>query len=154
MMTLSEAFAMSLNEFGEKLGLDLAMEDGRCNFCVDDVIEVEIDYLEEADVVVAWAIVGLALEDEFQGERACALLALNELNEANGGFSISMDPETRRVIAHDHRPAEMFESGDRIAAWVDALVELVNHIRSDFEVRFPSSDMPFGDEESVEEGVR
>ena len=151
MMSLPESFNMSLAEFGDKLGIDLALEDGRCNFIVDDVIEVEIDYLEDSHVVVAWTTVGYAPEDEFQEERACALLALNELDAQNGGFSLSMDPDERRVIAHDFRPAELFDSGDRIAAWIDELVGLVNLIRRDFEKRFPNADIPLDDEEDDNE---
>ena len=147
MMPLPESFNMSLAEFGEKLGIELALEDGHCNLIIDDTIEVEIDYYEDSHVVVAWATVGLALKDEFQEERARALLAMNELDAPNGGFSLSMDPETRRVIAHDFRPAELFESGDRIAAWIGALVDLVNYVRCDFDERFPSADIPLESEE-------
>ncbi|MBP5640779.1 MAG: type III secretion system chaperone [Victivallales bacterium] len=146
MMPLPDSFNASLAEFGKTLGIELMLEDGRCNFIVDDTIEVELDYIEDAHVVVAWATVGLAIEDNYQGERARALLALNELDAPNGGFSISMDPEMRRVIVHDHRPAELFDSADRIAVWIGALVDLVYHIRNDFEKRFPCADIPFDDE--------
>ena len=149
MMPLPKSFNMSLEEFGKTLGIDLAIEDGRCNFIVDDAIEVEIDYLEDAHVVIAWAIIGFAPEDDYQGDRALALLALNELDAPNGGFSVSMDPETRRVIAHDHRPAELFESGDSIAAWIGALVDLVNQVRNDFAKRFPCEDGPLDNEEEA-----
>ena len=150
MMPLPDSFNFSLEELGNKLGLELTLEDGRCNFVVDDTVEVEIDYIDEAHVVIAWATVGLAIEDIFQVDRARALLALNELNEPNGGFSISMDPETRRVVVHDHRPAELFDSADRLAAWIGELVDLVNLIRNDFEKRFPYDDISLDDEESDE----
>ena len=149
MMPLPESFNISLEEFGKTLGTDLVLEDGRCNFIVDDAIEVEIDYLEDVHVVIAWTTVGIAPEYDYQGDRALALLALNELDAPNGGFSLSMDPETRRVIAHDHRPAELFESGDRIAAWIGALVDLVNHVRNDFAERFPCEDGPLDGKEEA-----
>ncbi len=151
MMPLPESFLMSLKEFGEKLGIELGLEDGRCIFEVDGKLDVEIDYYEEAHVAVAWATVGVAPEDNFQDERARALLALNELGAPNGGFSISMDPETRCVIAHDNRPAELFESGDRIAAWIGALCDLVYLIRRKFEEQFPCADFPLEDEADEEE---
>ena len=141
MMTLPDSFNLTLADFGKTLGVELAIEDGRCNFTVDGTVEVELDYLDDAHVVVAWAVVGVALEDQLAGARAKALLALNELDAPNGGFSVAMDPETRRVVAHDHRPAELFDSADRLAAWIDALVELVNRIRRDFELRFPCADV-------------
>jgi len=149
MMTLPESFNISLAEFGKKLGTDLALEDGRCIFTVDGAIDVEIDYVDEAHIAIAWATVGYAPEDEYQAERARALLALNELDAPNDGFSISMDPETRLVIAHDHRPAELFDSADRLAAWIGALVDLVNRIRADFEKRFPCADLPLDGEEEA-----
>ncbi len=153
MMPLPESFLMSLQEFGEKIGSELTLEDGRCIFAVDGKLDVEIDYLDDAHVVLAWATVGIAPEDVFQGERACALLALNELGASNGGFSISMDPETRCVIAHDNRPAELFDSGDRIAAWIGGLCDLVFLIRRRFEEQYPCTDIPLEDEEDEEEEV-
>ena len=134
MMSNYDSFSLSLAEFGKRLGIELAMADGRCNFTV-------LDYLDDAQVVVAWSVIGLAPEDGLSGDRATALLALNELDAPNGGFSVSMDPETRRVVAHDHRAAELFDSADRLAAWIEALVELVGRVRYEFELRFPCADL-------------
>ncbi len=140
MMTLPDGFNASLAQFGETIGTDLKMVDGRCSFVVDDRFEVELDYVDEAHVVVAWATVGIAPDDEWKDERANALLAFNEIDADNGGFSISMDPETRRVIAHDNRPAELFDTADRLAVWIETLVVLVGRIRYDFAERFPCND--------------
>ena len=141
MMSNYDSFSLSLAEFGKRLGIELAMADGRCNFTVDGTVEVELDYLDDAQVVVAWSVIGLAPEDGLSGDRATALLALNELDAPNGGFSVSMDPETRRVVAHDHRAAELFDSADRLAAWIEALVALVGRVRYEFELRFPCADL-------------
>ena len=147
MMPLPESFNISLDEFGKTLGLELVLEDGKCIFTVDETIDVEIDYVEDAHVVIAWATVGLAPEDYLMEQRARALLALNELDAPNGGFSVSMDPETRLVVAHDHRPAELFDSADHIAAWIEALVDLVNLIREKFAEEYPNIDMPSDEDE-------
>ena len=150
MMSLFESFQQALAEFGEKLGMELAMEENRCNFIVDGAVEVEIVYIEEAEEAMAWSPVGFAPEDGYQEQRARALMELNELDAPNDGFTLSMDPDTRMVIAHDHRPLEMFEDSDRIAAWVHSLVGLVNVIRTQFEERFPCADLPDEDDEDDE----
>ena len=147
MMPLPESFKITLEEFGKTLGLELALEDGKCIFTVDGTIDVEIDYVDDAHVVIAWAVVGLAPEDFFMAQRARALLALNELDAPNGGFSVSMDPDARLVVAHDHRPAELFDSADCLAAWIEALVDLVNLIRERFAEEYPNIDMPNEEED-------
>ncbi len=139
-MTLYDGFTTALAAFGRKLGMELAIVDGHCDFVVDGQCEVGIDYIREADVVVAWSTVGLAPEDEWQEDRAKALLALNWNDAENNGFTVSMDPETRRVVAHDNRPAELFDSADHVAVWIEALVALVDRIRGDFAERFPCND--------------
>ena len=146
-MDIRESFEQCLADFGKVLGTELVFEDDRCEFTVDGTVEIELDYYDEADVVVAWATVGEMPEDGFAGDRALALLAMNELGGAGGGYTLSMDAETRRVIAHDHRPAEAFESADRIAAWLETLVKLVNSIREDFAERFPYEDIDDEEEE-------
>jgi hypothetical protein len=151
MMELRESFEMALAEFGKKAGLELALADGQCNFTVDGNVEVEIDYIEEAQVAIAWAVIGSAPDDGYACARAKTLLALNALNAPNGGFSFSLDPESRRFVAHDNRPAELFDSADRVAAWIGALVEIVHNIREDFAMRFPEPDIMPGDEEEEAE---
>ena len=151
MMELPESFEMALADFGKRCGIELAMYEGRCNFTVDGTVEVEMEYIEEAHVVVAWAVVGYAPDDGYAADRAKALLELNAIDAPNGGFSLSLDPETRRFVAHDSRPAELFESADNIAGWVDALVELVKGVRDDFADRFPCSDILPDDGEDEEE---
>ena len=103
MMPLPDSFNITLAEFSEKIGQTLVLEDGRCSFVVDGAVEVELDYIDAAHVVIAWATVGIAPEDEHQSGRAKALLALNEIGAENGGFSFAMDPESRRIVAQDRK---------------------------------------------------
>ena len=147
-MDIRESFEQCLADFGKVLGTELVFEEDHCNFTVDGTVEIELDYYDDSDVVVAWATVGEMPEDDLAGDRALVLLALNELGGPAGGYTLSMDADTRRVIAHDNRPAEAFDSADRLAAWLDTLVELVNAIREDFEVRFPCMDI---DDEAEED---
>ena len=147
-MDIRESFEQYLADFGKALGTELVFEEDRCNFTVDGAVEIELDYYDDSDVVVAWATVGEMPEDDLAGDRALVLLALNELGSPAGGYTLSMDADTRRVIAHDNRPAEAFDSADRLAAWLDTLVELVNAIREDFAERFPCMDI---DDEAEED---
>ena len=147
-MGIRESFELCLADFGKALGTKLVFEEDHCNFTVDGAVEIELDYYDDSDVVVAWATVGEMPEDDLAGDRALVLLALNELGGPAGGYTLSMDADTRRVIAHDNRPGEAFESADRLAAWLDTLVELVNAIREDFAERFPCMDI---DDDAEEE---
>ena len=147
-MDIRESFEQCLADFGKVLGTELVFEEDRCNFTVDGAVEIELDYYDDSDVVIAWATVGEMPEDDLAGDRALVLLALNELGGPAGGYTLSMDADTRCVIAHDNRPAESFDSADRLAAWLDTLVELVNAIREDFAERFPCMDI---DDEAEEE---
>lgn len=139
-MECREQFEQILAEFGEKLGAKLELADDRCNFIVDGTVEVEIDYYDDADSLVVWSTVGELPEDRFSAARAFALLSLNELGAFRAGFTLAMDAETRRVVAHDRRGADAIDSADRLAVWIDALVDLVKSVRSDFAKRFPYSD--------------
>ena len=147
-MDIRESFEQCLADFGKVLGTELVFEEDRCNFTVDGAVEIELDYYDDSDVVIAWATVGEMPEDDLAGDRALVLLALNELGGPAGGYTLSMDADTRCVIAHDNRPAESFDSADRLAAWLDTLVELVNAIREDFAERFPCMDI---DDDAEEE---
>ena len=136
-MDIREQFEQVLAEFGEKMSTELKLVDGRCSFTVDGTVEIEIDYYDAAEAVVAWSTVGELPEDELSRDRALALLAINELGSGHAGFTISMDPETRRVVAHDRRGAEAVDSADRLAVWMEALVDLVKGVRLEFAERFP-----------------
>ncbi len=140
-MDIRGSFKTMLAEFGKMLGHELVLEEDRCNFTVDGIVEVELDYQDDSDVVVAWSTVGALPQDDLAGERTLALLSFNELGGVADGFTLSLDAETRCVVAHDYRSAESFDSVDRLALWIDTLVSLVTAIREDFEERFPCEDM-------------
>ncbi|MBQ6472864.1 MAG: type III secretion system chaperone [Victivallales bacterium] len=147
MMELRDSFNETLAEFGQTLDAALALQDGHCSFTVDGTVSVQLEYLDESNTVIAWSTIGIAPEDGYQYDRARFLLALNELGAANDGFSFGLDPNTRHIIAHDHRPAELFDSADRLAAWLESLVEIVTRIRHEFAVQFPCADIDENEEE-------
>ncbi len=147
-MDVKEAFCSSLAEFGGRLGAALSLDpSGACDFAVDGETGVELRYFDESDTVVAWTVVGVLPEDGRAGERALALLALNEPGAAPGGCTLSMDPDTRRALAHCKCAAEDLCSADAIAAKVSCLAELATAVREDFAIRFPCDDIPQEDEE-------
>ena len=63
-MDIRESFEQCLAVFGKMLGTELVFEEDRCNFTVDGAVEVELDYYDDSDVVVAWATVGEMPEDD------------------------------------------------------------------------------------------
>ena len=137
-MDAKESFCASLAEFGAKLGCGLALDpSGVCNFTVDGEVEVELRYFDESDTVVVWTSIGRLPRDGRAGERALALLALDEPGAAPDGCTLSMDPETRMALAHCRCAAEELDGADDIAAKVSGLVELAIAVREDFADRFP-----------------
>jgi hypothetical protein len=98
-----------------------------------------LQYLEESDVVVAFAPVGAfgGLDVADAGKKALALLRLNELGGATEGFTLALDEVTDLVMAMDRRSALDISSADAMAAWMEALVHAVHAVRDYFAANFP-----------------
>ena len=138
--SLREQFEDVLAEFGETVKLPLALgEDGTATFTVDDEIVVSLQYLDESDFVVAFSPVGAfgGTGAPDAGEKALALLRMNEPGGIGEGFTLALDEEADLVSAMDRRSALEISSADSLAAWVDALVRVVRKVREDFAARFP-----------------
>lgn len=138
--TLREQFEDVLAEFGETVKLPLALgEDGTATFTVDDEIVVSLQYLDDSDVVLAFAPVGAfgGADAPDAGEKALELLRLNELGGPTGGFALALDEDADLVLAMDRRHALELPAADSLAAWLEALVCAVRAVRERFAEKFP-----------------
>ena len=138
--SLRKQFEDVLAEFGETVQLPLALgEDGTATFTVDDEIVVSLQYLDESDVVLAFAPVGAfgGANAPDAGEKALELLRLNELGGPTGGFTLALDEDADLVLAMDRRNAIEIAAADSLAAWMEALVGAVGAVRERFAEKFP-----------------
>lgn len=137
---LKEQFKDVLAEFGGIVKLDIPLDDdGSATFTVDDDVIVNLQYLDESDVVVAFAPVGGfgPTDAPDAGEKALELLRLNELGGVAEGFTLALDEEADLVLAMDRRSPLELSAVDSFAAWMDALVRAVRAVRERFAERFP-----------------
>ena len=138
--SLREQFEDVLAEFGETVKLPLALgEDGTTTFTVDDEIVVSLQYLDELDVVIAFAPVGAfgGADAPDAGEKALELLRLSELGGPTEGFALALDEDADLVLAMDRRGALELAAADSLAAWMEALVCAVRAVRERFAEKFP-----------------
>jgi hypothetical protein len=132
-----------LAEFGNLLKQELVLDDeATVTFTIDDEIIVNMQYLEESDVIVAFSPVGAfgGIDVAGAGEKALALLRLNELGGATEGFTLALDDDADLVLAMDRRSALEISSADSLAAWMESLVHAVRAVREYFAVNFPVDD--------------
>ncbi len=136
---LREQFESVLAEFGALVNRPLALDgDGTATFTVDDEIIVNLQYLDEADAVIAFAPVGgFDADGADAGEKALELLRLCDLGGPAEGFTLALDADADLVLAMDRRTALEISSADALAAWTDALVRAVRTVRERFAERFP-----------------
>ena len=143
---LREQLTDVLAEFGNALNLSLALDDeDTVSFMVDGEAIVNIQYLDESDFAVAFSPVGAfgGTDAPDAGEKALALLRMNEPGGIGEGFTLALDEEADLVSAMDRRSALEISSADSLAAWVDALVRVVQTVREDFVARFPIEESAF-----------
>ena len=129
-----------LAEFGDLLKQELVIDDeATVTFTIDDEFIVNMQYLEESDVIVAFSPVGAfgGVDVADAGEKALALLRLNELGGATEGFTLALDDDADLVLAMDRRGALEISSADSLAAWMESLVHAVRAVRDYFAVNFP-----------------
>ena len=140
---LKAQFANVLAEFGALVKQKLVLgEDDTATFMVDDEVIVNLQYLDNADAVVAFAPVGAfgGTDAPDAGEKALALLRLCELGGPTEGFTLALDADADLVLAMDRRGAAELSSVDSLAAWMDALVRAVRAVRDYFAGIFPAGE--------------
>ena len=140
---LKSQFSNVLAEFGVLVKQKLALgEDDTETFTVDDEVIVNLQYLDNADAVVAFAPVGAfgGTDAPDAGEKALALLRLCELGGPTEGFTLALDADADLVLAMDRRGAAELSSVDSLAAWMEALVRAVRAVRDHFAGNFPAGE--------------
>ena len=137
---LKEQFKDVLAEFGASVRLELALdEDGLATFAVDDEVLVNVKYLDQSDMVVAFSPIGGfgGVDAPDAGEKALELLRMNDLGGETEGFTLALDEDADVVLALDRRSPLEVSSSDAFAAWIDALVRAVRAVRGRFAARWP-----------------
>ena len=139
---LREQFEDVLADFGRVVGQDIALVDDTATFTADDDMIVNLHYLDDSDTVLAFAPVGGFgdPDDATAGERALALLRLNDIDGPCEGFTLALDADADLVLAMDRRSALVLASADALAAWIEALVRAVRAVRADFAEHFPTEE--------------
>lgn len=141
---LRKQFEAVLSEFGGIVGQELAFADDVVTFAVDDEVLVNLHYLNDSDYILAWSPIGdFGGEDDAKaGERALALLRLNDIGGETQGFTLALDADSSLVLALDRQSALALGSADALAAWLEALVQVVRTVRTYFVDNFPVKEAP------------
>ena len=140
-MDARETFEGLLAEFNEASGLQAELDERNAAVLeLGDVI-VNLQLLPESGQVLAWSTLGFLGDDENADVRLARLLQFNDRMGENGGFVFSFDTEDQdRVLAHDFRPLDFFADADVLAAWIEALVNLVETVRAKLDAECPYVD--------------
>ena len=140
-MDARETFEGLLAEFNAASGLRAELDERNAAVLeLGDVI-VNLQLLPESGQVLAWSTLGFLGDDENADVRLARLLQFNDRMGENGGFVFSFDTEDQdRVLAHDFRPLDFFADADVLAAWIEALVNLVETVRAKLDAECPYVD--------------
>lgn len=140
-MDVRESFAVLLDEFTTATGLALTRDgqDGATLELGETIVNLQL--LPESEQLLAWATLGFLGDDANADVRLAHLLRLNDRMGANGGFVFSFDTgDQDRVLVHDVRPLGFFEKADVLAAWIEALLDLVETTRVKLDAECPYVD--------------
>ena len=144
MNDIFESYENLLAEFSRESGIEV--ERGKDSLTAtlavgdDGALIVNLELLPESGKLLAWAAVGRLGDDENAAARAGYLLSVNDVSLIESGFVISLDPRTDEVVAHDVRELGWFDGADRLAAWIEAIAELVRGVRIKCDERYPYVD--------------
>ena len=136
---LKDQFAKVLDEFADLILEDIYLDDNNtASFMVDEDIVININYLEQSDSIVIFSPVGSLGEIGNAGQKAEALLKLNDSGcDVTGQVTLMLDPEIDLVLAADRQSALSITSKDELSAWIEVLVKAVRSTREYFAEHFP-----------------
>ena len=140
-MDARETFEGLLAEFNAASGLKAELDEQNAAVLEFGDVIVNLQLLPESGQVLAWSTLGFLGDDENADIRLARLLQLNDHLGENGGFAFSFDPDdTDRVLVHDFRPLAFLANADVLAAWIEALVDLVEQTRVMLDAECPYVD--------------
>lgn len=140
-MDARETFEGLLAEFNAASGLKAELDEQNAAVLEFGDVIVNLQLLPESGQVLAWSTLGFLGDDENADVRLARILQLNDGMGENGGFAFSFDPDDMdRVLVHDFRPLGFFADADVLAAWIEALVDLVEQTRVMLDAECPYVD--------------
>ena len=143
-----------VRHFGEKLGIDLAFEEGSCAFEADGSL-IAIHDLPEIDTIVISGDLGEPPPERLENLYK-TLLEANYLFRETSGSTISLDPETGRfslcrvVLCQVTDDDSFFDAVERFVNGVESWSRLIGDFRSaasaaaDDDKDTPSADVQLG----------
>lgn len=140
-MSTRETLVNVLSEFSADSGLKAEL--GADNTLVLELGDTlaNLVYLPESEQVVLWTTLGFLGADDNADRRLAGLMMCNDCLPDNAGFTLALDrDDDDRVLLHDIRPAGFLDSGDKFAAWIEALLETVEKIRIRMDAEYPYID--------------
>lgn len=149
MMTAREQFEAVLGEFSASSGIPLQL--GADNVAVlekDDTV-LSLVYLPESEQVVVWATLGFLADDANAPLRVRLLMQWNDDPQVTNGFTFGLDGRDGRVLVHDRRSVRFLDNVDKLAAWLEILVDLIVKTRDRLD-----SEAPFADDGPLEADIQ
>ena len=112
-------FEELISALGERIGVDLAAEDGSCVINVDDMV-VTLMSLPDSDRLAVYGEIGDPPPEGLE-QLLSAMLEANHLFAGTAGATISRDHETGRFHLCRHEPLATLDA-DSLAALVESFV--------------------------------
>lgn len=115
-------FEELISALGERIGVDLAAEDGSCVINVDDMV-VTLMSLPDSDRLAVHGEIGDPPPEGLE-QLLSAMLEANHLFAGTAGATISRDHETGRFHLCRHEPLAILDA-DSLAALVESFVNTI-----------------------------
>ena len=131
-MDIRESFEQYLADFGKVLGTELVFEEDHCNFTVDGAVEIELDYYDDSDTVVA-SLGAMKCPDGFAEEA----LAGNFFWSGTDGATLSYNEAENAFYLTDRFDDDAFSDDDAFEAYVAGFMRTVVDWRGRLAVYLP-----------------
>lgn len=144
-MNAREQFECVLADFSAESGIKLALDSDNTAVLSNADAPITLIYLPRSEQVVAWATLGFLGEDANAPRRLRLLMQWNDDPKVTNGFSFALDEADDRVLVQDRRSVRFLDSADKLAAWLDILVDLIAETQNRLD-----REAPYVDDEPLE----